>query len=223
MAGTLLGNAFRPAVRCKLIASGNPCADVVKARPEEREMLFLNESETRAFLTAAKEDRRLHALFALAIGTGMREGELLGLQWTDIDFQAETVTVARTLATVKNQFILKEPKSKKSRRTIALPAFAIAVLHTHRAAMLAEGNIVPPVFCTKTGQFIGKSILTRQVFRPILKAANAAAAKVAAKLNANPPVAGDPLPRLAAHRRDPLARPRELGESRFATPRTRDD
>ncbi len=52
--------------------------------------------------------------------------------------------------------------------------------------MLAEGNIAAPVFCTKTGQFIGKSNLTRQVFRPILKAANAAAAKVAAKLNAQP-------------------------------------
>jgi integrase len=72
----------------------------------------------------------------------MRQGELLGLQRPDIDFQAETVTVARTLATVKNQFVLKEPKSKPSRRTIKLPPFALAALQAHRAAMLTLRHTV---------------------------------------------------------------------------------
>jgi integrase len=93
-----------------------------------------------------------------------------------------TRTVARTLANVKNQFVLKEPKSKRSRRTIKLPPVTLAALQAHRAAMLAEGNIAAPVFCTKTGQFIGKSNLARQVFRPILKAADVAAVKLAEKL-----------------------------------------
>jgi integrase len=52
--------------------------------------------------------------------------------------------------------------------------------------MLAEGNIAAPVFCTRAGQFISKSNLTRQVFRPILKAANAAAVKLATKLETEP-------------------------------------
>ena len=67
---------------------------------------------------------------------------------------------------------------------IKLPAFVVAALQAHRAAMLAEGNIAgAAVFCTKTGQFISKSNLTRQVFRPILKAANVSATKAAAKFN----------------------------------------
>ena len=184
MAGTLLGNALRRAVRLHLISS-NPVSEVAKARPEDREMLYLNESQTRAFL-AASEGRRLHALFALALGSGMRQGELLGLQWSDIDFQSQKVAVARTLGTVKNKFILKEPKSKRSRRTITLPAFTISALQSHRAAMLSEGNIAAAVFCTRTGQHITKSNLTRQVFRPILKAANDAAMKLASKTGTHP-------------------------------------
>jgi integrase len=116
----------------------------------------------------------------------MRQGELLGLQWSDIDFQSGTVTVARTLGIVKNQFVVKEPKSKRSRRTIMIPAFVGAALQTHRAAMLAEGNIANRVFCTRSGRFITKSNLTRQVFRPILKAANASALAKAEKLQTEP-------------------------------------
>jgi integrase len=66
MAGTLLSNALRHAVRLKLIPF-NPAADVIKARPEEKEMHFLTEPQTKIFLRAA-EGRRLYALFALAVG-----------------------------------------------------------------------------------------------------------------------------------------------------------
>jgi integrase len=113
----------------------------------------------------------------------MRQGESLGLQWNDIDFQAGRVTVARTLGTVRDHFALKEPKSKRSRRTIKTPSFLFAAIQSHRAAMLAEGNIAAQVFCTRAGQFITKSNLTHQVFRPILKAANAATMKRATEEN----------------------------------------
>jgi integrase len=118
----------------------------------------------------------------------MRQGELLGLQRNDIDFQCGVVTVARTLATVQNKFVLKEPKSTRSRRTIKIPAFVTTALQTHRAAVLAEGNIANPICCTRSGQFITKRKLTRQGFRPILKAANAAAMKRAAEENAEPAI-----------------------------------
>jgi integrase len=170
MAGTLLHNALRHAVRLRLIPH-NPSADVPRARPGEREMHTLTEDQVKAFLRAAS-GKRLYALFALALGSGMRQGELLGLDWSDIDFERGTVTVRRSLAQVKGQFILKEPKSKASRRTIKLPRFALDTLRDHRQAMVKEGNGSSPVFCTRTGHFIGKSNLIRQVFRPILKGAN---------------------------------------------------
>jgi integrase len=73
---------------------------------------------------AAVAGNRLEALFVLALATGMRQGELLGLFWDDIDFDFEqgTVSVRRALAKLrKGGFTLKVPKTKRSRRTISLP------------------------------------------------------------------------------------------------------
>jgi integrase len=182
MVGMVLTNALRHAVRLKLIPF-NPAADVVKARPEEKEMQYFTEPNVKQFLDAARSCR-LYALFVLAIGSGMRQGELLGLQWPDIDFDKGTVTVQRSLAQVKGQFILKEPKSKRSRRTITLPRFVLDALQEHRQAMLKEGNITAPVFCTKTGNYIGKGNLLRQVYKPVFKRAKAHALKVAEERSA---------------------------------------
>ncbi len=173
-AGQLLTAALRHAVRLKVIPF-NPAADVAKARPAEVEMQFLTEAQARQFLDAARPCR-LYALFAVALGTGMRQGELLGLRWDDVDFEKGVVSVQRSLAQLKGQFVLKEPKSKRSRRSVALPRFALDALRDHRAAMLKEGNIAAPVFCTRSGQFIGKSNLIRQVFKPVVGRANVAAA-----------------------------------------------
>jgi integrase len=167
--GMLLTNALRAAVKRKLIPF-NPAADVTKARAEYREMKFLTDAESKRLLEAARP-HRLYALFALALGSGMRQGEILGLQWGDIDFDKGTVSVVRSLSKVTGAFILKEPKSKHSRRTVTLPKFALDALHAHRARMLAEGNISAPVFCTSTGHFIYNTNLTRKVFRPMLKRA----------------------------------------------------
>lgn len=133
----------------------------------------------------------LYALFAVALGTGMRQGELLGLRWDDIDFEKGTVAVQRSLAQLRGQFVLKEPKSKRSRRSVALPRFALDALRDHRAAMLKEGNIAAPVFCTRTGQFIGKSNLIGQVFKPAVRRANAAAASKAEAAGVTPEVLPD--------------------------------
>jgi integrase len=169
--GQLLTATLKHAVIRKLIPY-NPAADVPKARLEHKEANFLTADQIGAFLSASK-GHRLYALFALAIGTGMRQGELLGLRWDDLDLDAGTVTVNRSLAQIKNEFVLKEPKSITSRRTISLPMFAVIALRDHRAAMLAEGNIgAVAVFCTRNGNFIAKTNLIRKVFQPILKAAD---------------------------------------------------
>jgi integrase len=102
----------------------------------------------------------------------MRQGQLLGLQWSDLDLDKGTVTVSRSLAQIKGQCILKEPKSKRSRRTIAPPRIVVSALRDHRQAVLKEGNFAAPVFCTRTGNFIAKSNLIRQVHKPIVHRAN---------------------------------------------------
>ncbi len=171
----LLSNALRHAVRLRLIPF-NPAADIPKAKPAEKEIEFLTAEQGRRFLEAAKK-RRLYALFAVALGTGMRQGEILALRWDAIDFERQQLTVRHSLADVKSKFILKEPKSKRSRRTIKLPAFVLEALAAHRKAMAKESHRSPFCFVTKTGNHINKSNLTRQVLRPILKVAKLARVK----------------------------------------------
>ncbi len=101
----------------------------------------------------------------------MRQGELFGLRWQDIDFEREQLTVRHSLAEVKGEFILKEPKSKRSRRTVKLPACVVQALRNHRTAMEKEGHGSPFVFVTKKGTHITKTNLTRQVLRPALRKA----------------------------------------------------
>lgn len=61
----------------------------------------------------------------------MRRGELLALRWQDVDLDRSRVTVARSLEQTKAGLRFKEPKTKKGRRTITLPASAVADLRTH--------------------------------------------------------------------------------------------
>jgi integrase len=189
MALVLLSNALRKAVRLKLI-SHNAAADVPRAKPAEKEMLILTQEQARRFMAVAK-GKRLFALFALALASGMRQGEILGLRWQDVDFDRGVVKVNRSLAQVKGEFVLKEPKSKQSRRAVKLPGFALGALRDHRAAMLKEGNVAAPVFCTRTGQYLAKSNLIRQVFKPLIRQANERAIGEAEESGAEPSLLPD--------------------------------
>src|SRR5580704_12193010 len=77
---------------------------------------------------------RVHAAAVLAISTGMRRGEILALRWGDVDLERGMVSVTRSLEQVKRDLRFKDCKSRRGRRQIALPAFAIASLRTHKAA-----------------------------------------------------------------------------------------
>src|SRR5262249_19237434 len=78
------------------------------------------------------EDDRLGPLYRVAILTGLRQGELLGLHWQDVDLTGATLTVRHALQRIDGVPALVEPKTKRSRRTIALPAGAIAALTEQR-------------------------------------------------------------------------------------------
>ena len=138
------GRAYRGSVVCRRSRSdpANPAGKVAKTQIEDKEMLFLDENQSRVFL-AASESHRLHAMFVMAIGTGLRQGELLGLQWQDIDFEKKTVTVARSLTTVQSKFVLKSPKTKSSRRTIKLPDFVVAHSRSIDSPCWQRGTLPP--------------------------------------------------------------------------------
>jgi integrase len=95
-------------------------------------------SEQATELLEAVEGHRLEALFVLALATGLRQGELLGLSWSDVDLEAKSLTVRHALQRVDGELTLVEPKTERSRRTLSLPPSSIKTLKTHRASQRRE-------------------------------------------------------------------------------------
>lgn len=79
---------------------------------------------------------QLRVLFNLAIYAGLRKGELLALEWADIDFQNDTVSITKAVSVVGGQQITKAPKTKNSRRTVTIPHFLTQRLRALRADRL---------------------------------------------------------------------------------------
>lgn len=132
-----LRQALASAERQGLLAR-NP-ADLVDApRMRQTEMHTLDLQQSRTLLEAARDDR-LEGLYALALTTGMRQGELLALRWRDVDLDAHHLQVRGTLAWRTGQgFSIGQPKTKRSRRRIDLDAEAVAALRRHKARQAEE-------------------------------------------------------------------------------------
>lgn len=111
---------------------------------------FLSPDEVVRLLDATKGDR-LAALWILAIGVGLRRGELVGLRWQDIDLDTRTLRVEQQIQRMKGRgLVATEPKSRESRRVIKLPASVVAALREHRARQAVERLAAGPAW-TDTG------------------------------------------------------------------------
>lgn len=171
----VLGVAFSHACNLKLIPF-NPASTIKKPKDPKREMLFLIPEQVKALLEVAR-DQPCHALVVLALATGCRQGELLALTWEDVDLAKGTLTVRRSLAQTEEGFLVKEPKTAASRRTIALPAHAVSVMTEHKAAALKAGLLEAPVFCTRNGNWLLKRNVLRAL-RAVIRRANTPPGKI---------------------------------------------
>ncbi len=79
---------------------------------------------------------QIRVLFILAIYAGLRKGELLALEWSDIDFQADTISITKAVSVVAGQQITKAPKTKNSRRVVSIPHFLAQRLKSLKAARI---------------------------------------------------------------------------------------
>src|SRR5215217_792060 len=162
----ILHKALAQAVRWDLIAR-NP-ADAAKApRPASAEMRPLDTEEVRRLLEATHGDR-LEALYVLAVTTGMRRGELLGLKWSDVDLENGRLSIRRALTRIDDgkRVALAETKTRGSRRTVKLTLRAVEALRSHLESQLAEieeaGDLYRDdglVFTTEAGTLINPSNL----------------------------------------------------------------
>ncbi len=129
--------ALQTAVKWGLV--GRNVADAVEPPKFKRTLMQTwNEDEVNTFLEAAKSTQ-YYPLFYVALYTGMRRSELLALRWQDIDFIYGQIYVTQGLHHLKDgTYVFTQPKSEKSRRTIALPPSAFLVLETYRKAREVE-------------------------------------------------------------------------------------
>jgi integrase len=127
---TTLNKALKQAVKWQLV-SRNVAEAVTAPRSRKREMLTLDCEQTRRLLSTAKGDR-LEALYVLAATAGLRQGELLGLRWTDINLETGTLTVKRSLRYEKDGPYYTEGKRDRSRRRVELGPSTVTTIKAHR-------------------------------------------------------------------------------------------
>ena len=137
MAYRVLKNIFTRAVKWQVVKS-NPVSTVDKPKVQYKQFIPYDEAETALLLQALQnEPYTWRMMVTLALTTGMRRSELLGLEWKHIDWKDGVLDVSQTLVhALKGDIIVKEPKTKKSRRNISLPSSVLEELrdyYAHRA------------------------------------------------------------------------------------------
>ncbi len=127
----VLHSSLERAVKLSLIEK-NPADGATLPRMNFREMRILNDQQVGQFLDAAQRSRH-KTLYHLALATGMREGELLGLYWSDIDWQTGTLYVKRQMQHIPHQGVtFTSPKSRSGVRAIMLGEGTLALLRSHQ-------------------------------------------------------------------------------------------
>ena len=167
----LLHQALKQAVRRNLVAR-NACDAVTLPRKSRHEVTSLTKEQAQTLLEAVR-GQRLEAILAMALTTGMRRGELLALQWQDIDWEGGSVQVRRSVNRYAGQgYKVSEPKTSKGRRKVMLPQFVLDILKGHRTAQLearlrtgAAWQDRGLVFCSAQGGFMRPDDLVKSFQR----------------------------------------------------------
>lgn len=141
------------------------------------EAIILSPAQSQQLLTAAA-GHRLEALFTVALGLGLREGEVLGLRWIDIDFAQHSLRIAQTVQRVHRRLVIEAPKTDRSARLLPLPVFMERALARHAERQVAERRVAGDdwddqglVFPSERGTPLDPRNLLRQ-FKELLVAAD---------------------------------------------------
>jgi integrase len=102
-----------------------------------------DQREVERLLDAARGTRLARPVL-LAVTTGLRRGELLGLRWQDVDLEAGKLAVRQSHELTKAGLAFKQPKTQKGRRVVTLPPMAIDALRRHKADQAKERLLLGP-------------------------------------------------------------------------------
>lgn len=154
----------------------NPVTLVDPPRVGRHEFRTLSPEQARALLSALSGDR-LHALYVLALTTGMRQGELLALRWSDLDLPGRRLSIRGSLhRNLGGGWTIQETKTERSRRQVLLPPFAVKALERQRLRQNEErlriGSLWEEndlVFPNHVGRPLSSQNLTQRHFYPLLQ------------------------------------------------------
>ena len=137
---TIICSMLQQAVKNEMIFK-NPCVsvDIPKTEKTEKQILSAEQQdEFLQFIRSSNRWKKYHTLFTVALGTGMRIGELLALNWSDIDYNEKTIEINKTLQYLYNkekkkyEYVMQTPKTKTSKRIIPLLDSLAFLLKKHR-------------------------------------------------------------------------------------------
>jgi integrase len=126
----MIGSAYNLAIEQKLVTR-NPTQGCALPKVEHKEMRTLTADQLSAFFQEAR-DSGVYELYYLDLATGLRRGELLGLKWTDVDFQHGVLKIQRAISRQNGKVVEVPLKTKNAYRTLPLSADAIDVLMQQR-------------------------------------------------------------------------------------------
>jgi integrase len=125
-----LHKAVKQALRWRLVPN-NVGEGATPPKVTKKEIRVLSPDQVKVFFEAIR-DHRLEAMFVLATTTGLRQGELLGLRWEDIDTDESILYVIRTLSKTNRGVVFNPPKTARGRRSVGLTQMALEVLQRHK-------------------------------------------------------------------------------------------
>jgi len=141
----MLVKALRHAERRDLVTR-NVAALTDLRRAKHREGRSLTPEQARALLEVAEIDR-IGITVQLGLYLGLRPGEVLGLKWDDISFNARTLSVCRSLKRERDKLLFGEPKTPGSRRTLLMPEPLLVALTAHKERQLQERETAGEIWC----------------------------------------------------------------------------
>ena len=135
----LLSSILQDAMQWQIIAS-NPASRVKPPKAVKKQAACYDEIQTAALLEAAnKEPLRYTVLITLAVATGLRRGELMGLEWKDINFEKGTLEVRQASQYLPGKGLFtKDPKTETSKRIISVPTSVMAFLKQYKVTQSEE-------------------------------------------------------------------------------------
>jgi integrase len=169
-----LQKALKQAVRDDLVPRNVPEGERPCSSRRKKEVRARSPTQVRSLLSAARGSRN-EALYLVAVHTGLRQGELLGLKWSDVDLEASKLSVARSRKVTADGLAFGAPKNQASRRSVPLNKSVTSALRAHKMRQNQERLSASDwhdhdlVFPNHLGRPTDHNNLYYREFKPLLK------------------------------------------------------